>query len=43
MGGGGRGKGEDDEEHYSPEFLKVEKPFDDDRMVSPPVIGHERR
>jgi len=43
MGGGGRGKGEDDEEHYSPEFLKVEKPFDDDRMVSPPVIGDERR
>ena len=41
MGGGGRGKGGEDDEHYTPEFLKMENPFDDGRVIAPPVIGAE--
>jgi len=36
--GGGRGKSED-EEHYTPKFLKTVDVFGDTQIVSPPVIG----
>lgn len=41
MGAGGRGQGGEDDEHYTPEFLKMENPFHDDRVIAPPVIGAE--
>ncbi|MEV4311783.1 PPE domain-containing protein [Actinocrispum sp. NPDC049592] len=40
MGAGGRGQGEDDDEHETPSYLlETEDVFGDDRMVAPPVIG----
>lgn len=47
MGGGGRGagsQGEEDEEHYSPEFLKGDYGFFDEDVprVAPPVFGEDR-
>ena len=41
MGAGGRrGEGEDDDEHYSPDYLlETDDVFGDDRRVAPTVIG----
>jgi hypothetical protein len=40
MGAGGHGEGDEDQEHFSPDYLmETDDVFGDDRMVSPAVIG----
>lgn len=40
MGAGARGRGEDDDEHFSPDYLlETTDVFGDNRVVSPAVIG----
>jgi hypothetical protein len=40
MVAGGRSQGEDDDEHFSPDYLlETADVFGDSRMVSPAVIG----
>jgi hypothetical protein len=40
MGAGGRANGDEDDEHFSPDYLlETTDVFGDDRMVSPAVIG----
>jgi len=42
MGGAGGANGDEDDEHYSPDYLlETTDVFGDDRMVSPAVIGED--